>query len=342
VDTSHPKIRLLLRSLYLLEFERARQQVDEIRALEPSLGLLADAILCFYLGEFDEALDLFAEADEAGVEDPSLPQYQSLTLKELDRPREAIAVLELGVLRYPGDATLASSLGRLYTEAGQPQKALDRLSPEKPGQGTVEARRSRGEAHEQLGSAEAALEEYESAIREFPFDEGLMDRARELYISAGLVERGVQFFSGLQKKRQIDRLAMLHNLALLQLAAGRSARVDEVCKKLEAAIVNDHFALPYLAGLLEKLGKRKKIKSLALKYCTDEVAVEIRADVACAVARAHLDEGRPARAAATVEAASRLAPFHRGLVLLRERLAAVDASGPEAPEAVVDPEASEE
>lgn len=328
MDTSHPKIRLLLRSLYLLEFERARQQVEEIRALESDLGLVADAILCFYLGELEEAEELFGEATDAGVEDPTLPLYLALTLKEQGRLADAVGVLERGTERFPGDDTLASTLGRLYTESGQPGKTLERLRTEKPGQGTVEARRSRGEALERLGHAEAALTEYEAAIREFPFDEGLMDRARALYVASGLAERGVQFFAGLQKKRQLDRLALLNNLGRLQLAVGRLARVDEVCKKLEATIPNDHFALPYLVALLEQLGKRKKIKSLAQKYCTDEVAVEIRADVACGVARAYRDEGRASRARETVEAALRLAPFHRGLAELRAGLAGVDDGPP--------------
>jgi tetratricopeptide (TPR) repeat protein len=160
-----------------------------------------------------------------------------------------------------------------------------------------------------------------------------MDRARALYVAAGLAERGVQFFSGLQKKRQLDRLALLNNLGRLQLAAGRPARVDEVCKKLEAAIPNDHFALPYLVALLELLGKRKKIKSLAQKHCTDEVAAEIRADVACGVARAYRDEGRASRARQTVEVALQLAPFHRGLAELRAVLVGVDDGLPVVDEA---------
>ena len=313
MDTSHPKIRLLLRSLYLLEFERARQQVEEIRALEPDLGLLADAILCFYLGEFDEALELFDEAADAGVEEPALPLYHALALKELGRLREAIAVLEPGVLRHVGDATLSSALGRLYIEAGEPRRALERLHAGRPGQGAVEARRSRGEALERLGNADAALVEYEAAIREFPFDEGLMDRARALYLSSGQVERGALFFGGLQKKRQIDRLAMLHNLGLLLLAAGKPTRVDDVCRKLEAAVPNDHFALPYLAALLERLGKSRKLKALHAAHDTPDVAAEIRADLAAAAARAWLADGLPRRARAVVEAGLRVAPFHRGL-----------------------------
>ena len=313
-------MKLLLRSLYLLEFERARQQVEEIRALEPDLGLVADAVLCFYLGEFEEALELFGEADEAGVEEPALSLYRALTLQEVGRLREAIAVLELGVAAFPDDATLASTLGRLYTEAGEPRKALERLHAAKPGQGTVEARRSRGEALQQLGNAEAALSEYEAAIREFPFDEGLMDRARALYVSSGLAERGAAFFGGLQKKRQIDRLAMLHNLGLLLLAAGKPARVDDVCRKLEAAVPNDHFALPYLARLLEQQGKARKLKALHATHDVPEVAAEIRGDLAAAAARVHLGEGRPNRARAVVEAALRVAPFHRELIALSARL----------------------
>jgi tetratricopeptide (TPR) repeat protein len=310
---THPKLAELLRSLYVLEFARARTQVDELLDEDPPRGRLADSIFAFYLGDFEEAAAGFDACEEDGLEDAELFQYRAFTLKELGRLHEAAVSLEHGLALHPGDETLASELGRVYTELGEPRKALERLRDEPGRNPSYEALRSRGQALERLGSLEAALEEYQKALRDFPFDADLMTHVRELAIQLGVAEQAAQFFAALVRKRQLDRLPALHNLGLLNLHLNRAHRVDEVCRNLEGLVPNDHFALVFLVDLLARLGKTKKIKTLTMRCAGDEVLPEIRAELLAACARIYLHEGQEAKAREAVRQGLALAPFHPGL-----------------------------
>jgi tetratricopeptide (TPR) repeat protein len=322
VSASHPKIRVLLRNLYLLEFEKARAQVDELMDLDEPFGRLADALFSFYLGEFEEAIELFDELEEEGLQDPAVYLYRAFCLKELERLPEAVVSLEAGVACYPDDASIVSALGDLYTETGEPAKALECLRTDLGRQGAFESLRARGQALEKLDEPAEAVDAYMQAIREFPFDEELMNRVRALCVAHDLVELGVKFFSQLQKKRQLDRVPSLYNLARLYLHQGKAHRVDEVGKRLEVLAGNDYFALAYLTRLLYQQGKRKKIKMLVSRFLGPETEVvpEIRATVLSVCARVYQDEGRTDKARATIEEGLKASPFHRDLTALQKEI----------------------
>lgn len=325
MSSSHPKIKELLRSLYLLEFDKARGQVDALLDLDPAYGRLADAIFAFYLGEFEEALELFDEAEELQTSeplgDPALFLYRSFCFKELDRPGDAVAALRKGLEFSPEDTTLRATLGQAYTELGEPRKALETLHEEAGQRGAFESHRSRGEAQEALGCYDQAFEEYQLALRDFPFDEGLMNRISDLAIRCERIEEGVKFFARLQKKRQIDRLPSLYNLGILLHAQGKTHRVADVTKKIETFIPNDAFGLGYLVRLLQRQGKTRKIKTIAKRYLLDEVQGEIRAEVLFAVAEVYRDEGSPGKAISSAREGLAASPFHAGL---RELLASLE------------------
>lgn len=250
---------------------------------------------------------------DQGRERGSLSETQTLNLGEalglLARQKEAIALLNGGLLRYPDSAPLADELATVQILAGQQEHAyetLQRVLAEHPGDRPTETLYLRALMS---GKSDKAAAWAEKIIAEHPRDAEMLYLGAELAQSGGDPKRAMELVKRSLAADAKDYKAQKLYADLL-MESGDLQGAKEHLEKAIALGDSESDVRYQLFRVETKLGNTAEAKERLQAYRSRQAADKGRIDTAVDVDRGNLamQNGDPAGAAALYRQALQLSP----------------------------------
>jgi len=229
---------------------------DDLKTMLPLYQLQEKSVVDYQEGRIDQALAQMWEVTEKA------PQYMLVyTLLasfylELDRPREAVTVLQKGLKNLPGNMVIQAKLGAAYTEAGNPQAAIPILEAcLRKDAHNPSLLNSLGLAYERSGKPDLALTHYEKSLQHDPRSAATCNNLGNLYLNRFFKERNIEWQQQALKYFQRAKSLspkMANALNGLAMALFYGGRPEEAIAELAAAekLFPTHRMILYNSGII--------------------------------------------------------------------------------------------
>lgn len=223
-----------------------------------------------------QAIDHLAKAVSGGLRDPSAELTLGRLYVETGNTQKAIDTLQLFLLGTPGYPDAVTLLGQAYDSAGRYSDAIDIVAPMLNGPGdTDETRRWLAGMYEKAGRWKDAAQAWGELATRVPADATFPVRQAAALVNAGEFDAGRTELQAITLKSP-DNIPAWYMLSMVEQRAGRSAQAEDAARHILAINAQDTRGVIALSAAQMMRGDFKAAAATLTPHVTSPTNVELQ------------------------------------------------------------------